>query len=427
MEYRYPEKNELSERKLQELSSDTRSSAPTEGFDQNPKDNKLDEIADLNSSFEDQPAERTEHEYPEKAELLENIIHALGTDTRSSAPTEGFDQNPKENRLNEITGLNNSFEDQPAERTEHEHPEKAELFESIIHALGTDTRSSAPTEGFGHNPKENRLNEITGLNNSFEDQAAEKTEHGYPEKTALSESIIHERTSDTNSSVPIEGYDQHPKDNKLNEVFGLKNSFDDISVGMDEKNTMTIAVRSQKEPYGPTLNSDRKRLKGPRKRILYEHFGEFYTNPSAPLSSAYAYKARRELSENRMMSEMRRTSDRRLSPEQREMAPFLTLEEDREELNELRGKQDESQEAKEEKGRLERSILRKTEMENRFLRKLRLARLSRMNPKDVKKPAYDLQFNLIPEQPETDDKPDDNEDNNKNNNNINTIPYENDQ
>ena len=74
MEYRYPEKNELSERKLQELSSDTRSSEPTESFDQNSKENKLDEIADLNSSFEDQPAERTEHEYPEKAELLENII-----------------------------------------------------------------------------------------------------------------------------------------------------------------------------------------------------------------------------------------------------------------------------------------------------------------------------------------------------------------
>ncbi len=236
---------------------------------------------------------------------------------------------------------------------------------------------------------------------------------GYIDKTALSESVIHERSSDIHDQKEIEGYEQRRDDNRVSEVFGLKNSFDDIAVGMDEKDNMTIAVRSQKEPYSPTLNSDRKLLKGKRRRTLYEHFGEFYTNPSSPGSSAYAYKARKSLSENRIMAEFCRTSDRRLTDEQKQMAPFLTLERDRLALNKIKGQQDNSPEAEEIKGRLEESVTRKTEMENRFLRKLRLARKQSAAKKGREEKASSL---LFQEGHESEDEGDEDINDEKNNN-----------
>ena len=234
---------------------------------------------------------------------------------------------------------------------------------------------------------------------------------GYIDKTALSESIIHERSSDIHDQKQTEGYEQRTDDQKVSEVFGLRNSFDDIAVGMDDKDNMTIAVTSQKEPFSPTLNSDRKRLKGKRRRTLYEHFGEFYTNPSSPGSSAYAYKARKALSENRILSEFRRTSERRLTEEQKQMAPFLTLERDRLALNKMKGRQDSSPERERTKGRLEESVLRKTEMENRFLRKLRLARKQSAAKKGGEEKAASL---IYQEERESEDEgEEDKNDNNK--------------
>ena len=194
------------------------------------------------------------------------------------------------------------------------------------------------------------------------------------DKTLVSESMSHEHDSSLSEHRPMTGLHQHPKDDRLSELFNIHSSFDNISVGADTKGNITIAVSSEKELHSPTLGSDRKLLKGSRRRILYEHFGELYTNSASPTNSAFAYKGRRVLSENRLMSELKRASERRLSPQQREMAPFLTLDDDRARLQRLREKDASDSEAKREKGETERSILRKTELENRFLRKLRIAR-----------------------------------------------------
>ena len=194
------------------------------------------------------------------------------------------------------------------------------------------------------------------------------------DKNLVSESIAHEHDSDMSERRQMTGYKQYPNDSKLSELFNIHNSFDNISVGADKKGTMTIAVSSEKELGAPTLGSDRKLLKGSRRRKLYEHFGELYTNSASPSNSAFAYKARRVLSENRLMSEFKRAADTHLDRRQREMAPFLTLDEDRKELQKLRGRQSNDSETKAETGMLEHSVLRKTELENRFLRKLRIAR-----------------------------------------------------
>ena len=197
----------------------------------------------------------------------------------------------------------------------------------------------------------------------------------YLEKTAVSESVSHERQHKAEEKQEMQGYEPHPKEERLSELFGIRNSFDNISVGMDSKGSIAVSVSSQKELHSPTLTSDRKVLKGTRRRTLYDHFGEIYTNPYNQKNSAFAYRSRRVISENRMTAEFKRAAQRRLSREQREAVPFLTLDEDRKTLQALRGKHDNSPEARSEIGKLEQSVQRKTELENRFVRKLRMARL----------------------------------------------------
>lgn len=197
----------------------------------------------------------------------------------------------------------------------------------------------------------------------------------YLEKTAASESVTHDRQHKAEEKQEMQCYEPHPKEERLSELFGIKNSFDNISVGMDSKGSIAVSVSSQKELHSPTLTSDRKVLKGTRRRTLYDHFGEIYTNPYDQKNSAFAYRSRRVISENRMTSEFKRAAQRRLSRKQREAAPFLTLDEDRKMLQALRGRHDNSLEARREIGMIEQSVRRKTELENRFVRRLRMARL----------------------------------------------------
>ena len=200
----------------------------------------------------------------------------------------------------------------------------------------------------------------------------------FTKKTLSSESVIHERENRISDKKQPEGYQPHPRESRLSEVFGLKNSFDNISVGLDEKGIVSVTATSQKDYHAPTLTSDRRILKGTRRRTLFEHFGELYTNPFSPKSSAFSFRSRRTVSENRMLSELKRVSAKRLSDEQKQMIPFLTLDEDRERLALLRQRRDEDTADKREKGELEQSIIQKTSLESRFLRRLRTARFQVM-------------------------------------------------
>ena len=226
----------------------------------------------------------------------------------------------------------------------------------------------------------------------------------YLEKTAVSEGVFHERQRDISEEKAMENYAPHPKEEGLTEVFGIKNSFDNISVGMDSKGSIAISVSSQKELHSPTLTSDRKVLKGTRRRTLYDHFGEIYTNPSVPRNSAFAYRSRRVISENRITSEFRRAAKKRLSREQREMVPFLTLDEDKAELSSLRSKHDPSPETRREIGMIEQSILRKTELENRFVRRLRIARLKNVvKPEESRRVMLSELYAISGEEPDESD------------------------
>lgn len=235
------------------------------------------------------------------------------------------------------------------------------------------------------------------------------------EKNRSSESISHERTSEAAEHKPMQGYIPHPADKSITEVFGISNSFDNISVGADKNGRFTISVSSQKEYHLPTLQSDRKLLRGTRRRIRYGHFGELHTNLSSRGNSAFAFRSNKLLSENRIMNEFKIAAAHRLSRRQRNTAPFLTLDEDKKKLQRLRGEHDPSPEMKLLTGKLEQTVLREAEFENRFLRRLRVARIQL---KMVSAPdGRDLISRIISRLNDAENEGDDDKENNNDDNN----------
>ena len=194
------------------------------------------------------------------------------------------------------------------------------------------------------------------------------------QKMNASEGIRSERNSKREKHKKPEGYEQHPAEDRTYEVFGLKNSFDNVSVSADERGRMTLAVSSQKKFHGPTQDNTKKKLRGSRRRTKYEHWGEFYTDPAARGMGAFAFRTRKNLTAHRILHEFKGNAKKYVDPSRLEALPFLTLEEDRKHLAELRSRDGHTPEDISERMAVERTIVRKTELENRFIRKLRIAR-----------------------------------------------------
>lgn len=191
------------------------------------------------------------------------------------------------------------------------------------------------------------------------------------EKVNSSESIHHEKDYDKSEKRKTTGYDSQNTDRKTYEMSTIKNSFDNISIGADEKGSITVTASSNKSYKGPTLSSVRKKLRGSRNRRTPEHFGEFYTNSHNPKNSAFAFKARKNLTANRILTEFKNTSKNRISDEQRETVPFLNLEKDMDLFSELKSRHGSDNERLSQRRELEREIAFKKELQHRFLRKLR--------------------------------------------------------
>lgn len=212
------------------------------------------------------------------------------------------------------------------------------------------------------------------VNNNKTPAESEEIREREERKLEASEGVRRERDSKRDRRKKPEGYEQHPAEEKTYEVFGLKNSFDNLSVSSDDRGRMTLAVSSQKSFHGATLDATKKKLRGSRRRTKYEHWGEFYTDPAARGMGAFAFRTRKNLPEHRILREFKGTANKYVDPARLEALPFLTLEEDREHLAELRNRGGSTAGETNERAELEQTISRKTELENRFIRKLRIAR-----------------------------------------------------
>lgn len=204
----------------------------------------------------------------------------------------------------------------------------------------------------------------------------------YDKKLNLSEGTEHVRESEMRDRKKVEGYEPNPQDEKYYEVMGIKNSFDNVSVGSDKYGQMLISVNTNKEPGEATIDSDKKRMKGPRRKKKFGGFGDFYTNLFADSHGAFAFRADRNLSDIRIMREFEIMAKKRVTREQRDAMPLLRLEEDKELLSEMRGMSGSQNENYEERKTLERRVLKETESRDRFYTRLRKARRKTYDKQD---------------------------------------------
>ncbi|MCR4779601.1 MAG: hypothetical protein K5876_00750 [Ruminiclostridium sp.] len=204
----------------------------------------------------------------------------------------------------------------------------------------------------------------------------------YDQKMDLSESTEHIRESNTWDKKKVEGYEPNPHDSKYYEVFGIKNSFDNVSVGADKFGQTLISVNTMKEPGEATLDSDKKKLKGNRRKQKVGPYGDFYTNLFADRHGAFAFRADRNISDIRIIKEFEEMSKKRVSHGQRDAMPMLRIEEDQKELSELRNESGSQNENFGERRRLQRRVRREKEYADRFRWLLRKARRKTYDKKD---------------------------------------------
>ena len=87
-----------------------------------------------------------------------------------------------------------------------------------------------------------------------------------------------------------------------------------------------------------------------------------------------------------------------LSPEERSAATFIDLDEDVARLSEMRSESGSSNEGLSERQALERTIERKTQLRNRFIRRLRIARRHTYPGGAAVDEGFDLLNTLLPEE-----------------------------
>ena len=236
------------------------------------------------------------------------------------------------------------------------------------------------------------------------------------EKLELSEGTEHVRENKPEDKKQLEGYEKNPRDSEYYEAMGIKNSFDNVSVGFDKEGQTMISVNSLKEPGAPTLGSDRKVMKGPRRVRRRLTYGVFYTNPASKGDGAFAFRADKNTSDLRTYNEFKKAAQSRISLRQRSALPFLRLDEDKEALSALRGKGASDNGDFAEREKLEKRVQKETEYKDRFLMKLRLSVRKNRNYQLQNEQELTLKTSLQAENTDGGDGNEDNENNNEENN-----------
>ncbi len=235
----------------------------------------------------------------------------------------------------------------------------------------------------------------------------------FEEKRKSSQWSSVERESRLKDKKKLNGYDE--RDGTLKdtyEMFGIKNSFDDISVGSDKDGRISMIVTADKGLNAPTFNSGKKKLKGSRMRRSIFGRGDFYFNSASKEDGAFGFRAEKDLTEARIYREFKAAAKKRVSPKMRESAPFLDIDEDMEQLREMQSRGDNA--SYEQRREKEQSVNAKKMLENRFLKKLRKARKQSYS----KFAVAELEENTIAESILNDSESADSDENeNKNNNN----------
>ena len=218
----------------------------------------------------------------------------------------------------------------------------------------------------------------------------------FDRKLELSEGIEQVRENRMEDKKKVEGYEPNPADESYYEVMGIRNSFDNVSVGADKHGQMLISVTSQKQYGKATLDSEKKRLKGTRRKKKIGEYGDLYTNPASDRNGAFAFRADPKISDIRMYRQFRELARAKISAEQREAAPFLRLDDDLEQLRSLQAQNGSDAEGFEQRQVLQKRVQKETESRDRFMTRLRITKNKlQEQTKEEKEPEPSLLHALL--------------------------------
>ncbi|MBE6611244.1 MAG: hypothetical protein E7632_02025 [Ruminococcaceae bacterium] len=191
-----------------------------------------------------------------------------------------------------------------------------------------------------------------------------------------SEAVMHESAAHERGSYDkrVGGYTPNPAERETRgeprELFSMKNSYNDLSVGADKQGSMMLTGSAVRRHNSPSLENEEKQVEGSRRKKHPNNAGELYTNPANPDKSAVAYRVDRKVPEKKILKKLRESAKRHDLGTFNETMPFIDVKENEDTLQELRRERV----SEVEKQALEKTIRDKKGMERKFLEKLRFAR-----------------------------------------------------
>lgn len=200
-----------------------------------------------------------------------------------------------------------------------------------------------------------------------------------------SEAIMHfQGEEDRTLEKPPEAYKPHWSERgeaeRPRELFAMGNSYGQISFAANRKKEMLLAVSRKRRHNSESIENDQKRLKGKRRRAVVNPIGQTYTNSFDPINSAFALKTGKAQPSKRVLAYINKYVEKNGQNEVEEMLPFLSLERDRKERQELTSARDSADKKAKDavlleqaKGELSQAITQKEQMQSRFLKKMEFA------------------------------------------------------
>jgi len=205
--------------------------------------------------------------------------------------------------------------------------------------------------------KDMQLSEAVEHYKSEEDLSAEKSPAGY-----------------------IPHWEERDEQSRPREMLGIENAFGNVSIAVNRKKEMTIAISQKKRPNSKTLKNDCKVLNGQRRKGVNAAIGYMYTNNLDPINSAFAFKIQKIYHERKVLERMDQFVDKKGQNAVENMLPFFNLKKDKTKLQKLEAeirsaleKGLDPHQLEREKEQLASSIAQKEQMQARFTKKMRLA------------------------------------------------------
>lgn len=131
---------------------------------------------------------------------------------------------------------------------------------------------------------------------------------------------------------------------RMRESFKAENSYGNIALGVNQKKEAAFVVSQKREHDGPVTREAEKTLRMERKKRETAPAGNFYMNPDLKQQGAFAFQAKLSLPAGKVLGQMKRYGAQSDSRMLEKRMPYLWLDRERRQLEQLGERRRESRE-----------------------------------------------------------------------------------